>query len=337
MFNFPQNQRLNAFVRTDPRLPSFRSMAYRRTPKSQKCADLCPSITEAAHTEKTEDRTGIGPLLRLARPQEIRAIHPEKCRRQIHQLPKGHFRFDLPPQALVVGQLPGKSPGAENAVILKNPTPLIRIPAEPVTGIPFPQSHSLGDKLAVSRPRRRKPVTEEKEYQLGTQAIHLTIPQQTGVPAPRRMIEGGHVRHKPGPQGVEMNVPDELEEVAVLLANDRFVTVLEKMTDALVTTIEADSIPRQQTAHERSERALIGTKKEVKMIGDEGPGQTVGPGLLEQSRKPVNKGLPIMIIDKDRGFFDAPDDDMLQNTGDVQAGFSWHAEKDSKQSLDFNN
>lgn len=73
------------------------------------------------------------------------------------------------------------------------------------------------------------------------------------------------------------------------------------------------------------------------MIGDEGPGQAVGPGFLEKSRKPVNKGLPIMIIKKDRGFFDAPDDDMLQNTGDVQAGFSWHAKKDSKQILDLNN
>jgi hypothetical protein len=67
------------------------------------------------------------------------------------------------------------------------------------------------------------------------------------------MIKGGNIRHKPGPQGVEMNVPDELEEIAFLLANDRFVTVLKKMADALVTTIEADSIPRQQTAHERSE------------------------------------------------------------------------------------
>jgi hypothetical protein len=58
------------------------------------------------------------------------------------------------------------------------------------------------------------------------------------------MIKGGHIRNKPGPQGVEMNVPDELEEVAVFLANDRFVTILKKMADALVTTIEADSIPR---------------------------------------------------------------------------------------------
>jgi hypothetical protein len=39
--------------------PLFCSMAYRRTTKSQKGADLCPSITEAAHTWKTEHRTGI--------------------------------------------------------------------------------------------------------------------------------------------------------------------------------------------------------------------------------------------------------------------------------------
>jgi len=310
-------------------------MAYRRTPKAQKCADLRPSITEAAHTEKTEHRTGIGPLLRLARPQEISAFHPEICSRLIHQLPKGRFRIDSPPQALMVGQLPGKFPGAENAVILKSPSPMIRIPSEPVTGIPLPRSHSLGDKLAVSRPRRRKPVAEEKENQLCTQTIHLTIPQQTGVPAPRRMIKSGNIRHRPGPQGIEMNVPDKFEEVSVLLANDRFVTVLEKMADALVTTIETDGIPRQQTAPESRQRALIGTKKEV--IGDEGPGQAVGSGFLEQSRKPVNKGLPVMIIKKDRGFFDAPDDDMRQNTGDVQAGSSWHAEKDSKQTLIFNN
>jgi hypothetical protein len=66
------------------------------------------------------------------------------------------------------------------------------------------------------------------------------------------MIKGGNIRHKPGTQGIEMNVPDEFEEIAVFLAN-------------------------------------------------------------------------------------APDDDMLQNTGDVQAGSSWHAEKDSKQILNLNN
>ena len=32
--------------------------------------------------------------------------------------------------------------------------------------------------------------------------------------------------------GIEMNVPNEFFEIAVLLADDRFVTVLEKVTGA---------------------------------------------------------------------------------------------------------
>jgi len=44
-----------------------------------------------------------------------------------------------------------------------------------------------------------------------------------------------------------------------------------------------------------------------------------------------------MVIMKNRAFLDASDNDMLQNTWDVQASSSWHAEKDSTAILDFNN
>jgi hypothetical protein len=42
----------------------------------------------------------------------------------------------------------------------------------------------------------------------------------------------------PGFQRIEVNVGFQLLKVSILLANDRFVAVLEKMTDSLMTSVE---------------------------------------------------------------------------------------------------
>jgi len=58
----------------------------------------------------------------------------------------------------------------------------------------------------------------------------------------------------------------------------------------------------------------------VNVIGQKRPGQAVGIGLLEKRRKAVEKKCTVLVVDEDRATFYAVDNDMVQQTGDVEAG-----------------
>jgi hypothetical protein len=62
----------------------------------------------------------------------------------------------------------------------------------------------------------------------------------------------------------------------------------------------------------------------MQMIGNERPGKAVGPGLNEQCAQALQKIAPIVIILKDIGALDPSYHDMLQESGDVYSGLSWH-------------
>ena len=60
------------------------------------------------------------------------------------------------------------------------------------------------------------------------------------------------------------------------------------------------------------------------MTCQQGPCQALGSRFLQQQRKPVDEGCSVGIIKKDSSFLDSPDDDVLQQVGDVYAGGPWH-------------
>ena len=45
------------------------------------------------------------------------------------------------------------------------------------------------------------------------------------------------------PQGVEMNIADQLKKIRFFLTNNRFVAILEEMTAAVMAQVEDDCIP----------------------------------------------------------------------------------------------
>jgi len=51
-----------------------------------------------------------------------------------------------------------------------------------------------------------------------------------------------------------MNVADEFQKIWIFFADDRFVSVLEKVTTTFVAFIKGDSVPSHETAHHLAER-----------------------------------------------------------------------------------
>lgn len=59
------------------------------------------------------------------------------------------------------------------------------------------------------------------------------------------------VVHDSSPDRIEVNVPDQFLEIGILLADNRRVPVLKKVSMTPVPAIETDRIARQQSSHER--------------------------------------------------------------------------------------
>jgi hypothetical protein len=60
------------------------------------------------------------------------------------------------------------------------------------------------------------------------------------------------------------------------------------------------------------------------MIGDECPCKTKGFGLGDDITQTVYKIIPVLIIGKYPSALDSTNNDMMQGTGSIDAGFAWH-------------
>jgi hypothetical protein len=133
-------------------------------------------------------------------------------------------------------------------------------------------------------------------------------------------VQGRKVRHDSRPQRIQVKVANQLLEVCVLLANDGFVAVLEKMAVASVPAVEADHVAGQQPSHHRSDGNLAGARKKVGVIWQECPGIAGGFRLQKKISQTLEKILSVLGISEDLSALDPPDHDMVKNTGSIKAG-----------------
>ena len=87
------------------------------------------------------------------------------------------------------------------------------------------------------------------------------------------------------------------------------------MPVAAVSQVETDRIAGQKPAHDRCDRSIARAQEQVDMVGHQGPGVTGRSRFQQQSRKPVDKILPVVIIFEDHLTFDPSDNDVMQGAG----------------------
>ena len=68
------------------------------------------------------------------------------------------------------------------------------------------------------------------------------------------------------------------------------------------------------------------------MVSHESPCLTFGPGFLKQQGKPLEKGRPVGIIEKNVLSLDPPHNDMLEDVQVIYSSGSWHGRMISKVS-----
>ena len=121
-----------------------------------------------------------------------------------------------------------------------------------------------------------------------------------------------------------MDISDQLQQIRLLLAKNRFVSILEKVPVTVVTTVEKNGIAGQQPSHDRRERGGAGLQQEVEMVGNQRPGKAASGGVDQDGVEARDEFIPIRIVGKYLPTFDSAADDVVQGAGSVYAGLAGH-------------
>ena len=117
-----------------------------------------------------------------------------------------------------------------------------------------------------------------------------------------------------------MDVAHQLQQIDILLAEDGFITVLEKMPAAPVAPVEAYRMPGRQPLHDSRYRHISGPQQQVEVVRHEGPGVSGGSRLSENRTEPADKVLPVRVIPVNTAALNPTTDNMLQRSDGINAG-----------------
>ena len=73
------------------------------------------------------------------------------------------------------------------------------------------------------------------------------------------------------------------------------------------------------------------------MVVEKRPGIAGRMGLIQQIAQPLNKHFPIRVVEENVAAINTPCDDVLQQTGVIYAGMSWHGESVTEEDGIYNN
>lgn len=98
-----------------------------------------------------------------------------------------------------------------------------------------------------------------------------------------------------------MDVAHQFQQVRLLVAQNRFVSVLKEMARPSVTPVVGDGVSGEEATHHLRDRNEAGLQKEMKMVGQKHPGITAGACLSENGRKTADEIIPVPAVSKDDG------------------------------------
>ena len=92
-----------------------------------------------------------------------------------------------------------------------------------------------------------------------------------------------------------MNITDQLKEIGVFLAEDRFIPILEEVAMSPMAAVVGDGVAGEKSSHHRGDRDPARPKQEMNVIRKQDPG-IAGSGGLGKNVFPAD-----LQIDSDPG------------------------------------
>ena len=109
-------------------------------------------------------------------------------------------------------------------------------------------------------------------------------------------IEGSEIFNHVRAERIEMNIPDQFEQVWFFLAEDRFVAVLKKVVEPLVTLVERDGIAGEQPSHGPGQGRDASPDQEVDVVSMEGEGVTADALFGKYHPGTLTKAVPVNAV-----------------------------------------
>lgn len=144
------------------------------------------------------------------------------------------------------------------------------------------------------------------------------------MPGPPVPFEALHICYHVYPQWVQVNIPDELQEVLVLLTDYGLVPVLKEMAAPIMPQVEGHGMPSQKPSHESRELDPSRTEQKVDMIRHQSPGITARLGLLQQRGQTFNERVPVFVVHENIATLDTSGDNVMEKSGNVDSSRTWH-------------
>jgi len=139
------------------------------------------------------------------------------------------------------------------------------------------------------------------------------------------------IRNQLPSQGIQVNIPDQLKQIGILLTQNGFIAVLKQDPASLMAPIKAPGIPTHHTSHQVASRRLTRPEQQVKVVGHEGPGVTAIADPGETGRQAGKKVGSILIGTENSSPFNASAHHMIQRPRQMQTRLSRHGDKDKEK------
>jgi len=158
---------------------------------------------------------------------------------------------------------------------------------------------------------------EKTEHCVDILTRYLGLTHEDRMPGPWVTFQLVNIVDNTCSNRIQVNISHKLEEVFVLIANDRLVTVLEEVSASVVAQVECDSIAREKTTHESRQGYLARTDEEMEVIGEKSPSEADGVGFLQQRGKTLDEKAPVVIVQEDITALYTSNDYMLKESLNV--------------------
>ena len=119
------------------------------------------------------------------------------------------------------------------------------------------------------------------------------------------------------PQGIQVYVADQSEEIVIFVAEYGFIAVLEQMSGALMTAVVVLGVPGELLAHDGGDAVLAALKKNMNVIIHQDPGVDGAFPLKHVLPEAFKEPRLVLIVVKYLGLINSPNHDMVQGTRNI--------------------
>ena len=121
-----------------------------------------------------------------------------------------------------------------------------------------------------------------------------------------------------------MNVPDQLQEIGLVLTDDGLIAILKEMAVPFVAPVKGNGIAGHQAPHQPAQGNIAAPQQEVEMVGQQGPRIAADLRRPEEGLQAGEEILVILRVPEDPASVNSPGHDVLKEAGGVKSGLARH-------------